>query len=363
MNAAMTLPLGVPALPCRFAGCTFGQLGGRCVNGIANPVGECPDYDPTKPASDSTSEVSVEAPVGGNSWGRVVPLHRASALDERLAYEITRAARTKVVVVSGVANSGKTTLVTSIYERFNNGPIGKYRFGGSRTIHAFEEWCHDSRDASDRELPDTPHTPFTAPGEQRFLHLRVCRPDDEFSRDHARMQDLLITDLHGEKFERVRDDSAAAAGLGVLPRADHFAQLIDGAKLLNAGERHQTVADARRILQSCFDAGVISMRTIVHIVATKWDIVRASGEETAVRAFWDSRIESLAELSAGRVGAFAAHITAARAPLSAPEAEWGAAGLLTMWIEESRQGPEVLRDRSEMPPVRREFDRFGVRFE
>jgi hypothetical protein len=359
----MSAPISAIALPCRFAGCTFGQPGGKCVNGISNPVDECPDYDPEVVGSPADPEIAKASATETSKSGGV-PLHPSSALDERLAYEITRASPTRVVVISGIAKSGKTTLITSIYDRFNDGRIGDYSFGGSRTIHAFEEWCHDSRDVSEREQPETLRTPFTAPGEQRFLHLCIRRASTREARSIApAMQDLLITDLHGEKFERVRDDAAAAAGLTVLPRADHFVQLVDGAKLLDSGERHETIADARRILQSCFEAGAIGTRTIVHLVATKWDMVRASGRESSVRAFWEGKVEALSAMAEGRVGGFAAHITAARVPLSADASSWGVNSLLTSWIEESKQKPEEVRDGSVIAPPIREFDRFGARFE
>src|SRR5690242_2745259 len=97
------------------------------------------------------------------------PLTSAEALDDRRANAITSAGESRVIVVSGLAGSGKTTLLASIYERLHTGPVGVLYFAGSGSTHAFEEWCHDGRLASNRDTPDTPRTPHISPGECRFL--------------------------------------------------------------------------------------------------------------------------------------------------------------------------------------------------
>lgn len=353
---------------CATPGCTYGLEGGRCVNGIADPTdGRCPDY-PNPGAGEingtttSSEDITTDSltkdgeSIGGATRASFVPLSSAQALNAEGAYRVTSERQTRVVVVSGLTRTGKTTLVTNIYDRFHAGPVAGHSFAGSQTLLAFEEWCHESRDASERVNPDTKRSPLTISGEQRFLHL--CVTDDQ---SETGLRDLLISDLHGELFERVRDSSAAAVAMTVLPRADHFVQLLDGELLLDMSRRHETAADARRILQSCITAGVLTKRSIVQIVATKWDLVSASADKVAVLAFWNAKVASLEKLVAPHVGGFEAHITSARTAVSAGGKASGVEDLMSSWVRNSLQKPAASHIEVENPIIIREFDRVGLR--
>src|ERR1035437_384497 len=115
----------VPPRACRQTGCTFGSPNGRCANGFGDPVREnCPDLirDDVLGADDADRQDSESAKKGATNSSassvRTRALYPASALNSELAYHITSKAPTRVVVVSGMPRTGKTTLIISMYERF-----------------------------------------------------------------------------------------------------------------------------------------------------------------------------------------------------------------------------------------------------
>src|SRR4051812_6581560 len=63
---------------------------------------------------------------------------RAHALTDRQASGLSARERATVIVLAGAVASGKTTLITALYERFGHGPIAGHRFAGSLTLPGFE---------------------------------------------------------------------------------------------------------------------------------------------------------------------------------------------------------------------------------
>jgi hypothetical protein len=228
---------------------------------------------------------------------------------------------------------------------------------------AFEQWCHDARLASDRDTPDTSRTPHTSPGESRFLHLCLAtspEPGSLSSPGAWRHRDLLITDLQGEVFERVRDSSEAAARMRVFARADHFVQLLDGAALHDPESQHVAIADAQQILRSCIAAGVLTDRTVLHLVVTKWDLMRGQPVEAAIVAFAKAALERMTELVQPKVADVRHHVTSARAAIGDIDG-WGALGLVTDWVTLTHQIAPMPLD--EPLTATTEYDRYAGRAE
>lgn len=89
------------------------------------------------------------------------------------AFDVMRANLTRVIVLAGPNESGKTTVINSIYELFQRGKMPGYLFAGSSTLPGFERRCHHDRIMSNAARADTPRTPY---GEgNRFLHFRIRR--------------------------------------------------------------------------------------------------------------------------------------------------------------------------------------------
>ncbi len=182
---------------CKEPACTV-VTDGMCYEGLANPS-QCPNYAPLVIGDDEiaaleadadwdaeTSEPSREPLVG-------VPLFTGRELDHAGAHRIMLHAVTRVIVLAGPNDSGKTTLLASIFEHFLQGALAGYLFAGCETSPAFDSRCHLSRTDSGRRTEDTERTKSFS--EQTMLHLRV--------RDEALLnppRDLLLSDLRGELF-------------------------------------------------------------------------------------------------------------------------------------------------------------------
>src|SRR4051794_8869948 len=87
-------------------------------------------------AAGTPDEVAVsepEAPVEPE-W---VELPSGEALSEQEAEETMKVSPTKVVLVAGENDAGKTSLLCGVYEQYLKGDFAGYRFAGSRTLRAF----------------------------------------------------------------------------------------------------------------------------------------------------------------------------------------------------------------------------------
>src|SRR5258708_4978508 len=78
----------------------------------------------------------------------VVGLETGAPLNASETEILRRHRRTRLVVLAGDSKSGKTTLLASIFLRFQQGPFGDYLFAGSHTLMGFEARCWPSRAAS-----------------------------------------------------------------------------------------------------------------------------------------------------------------------------------------------------------------------
>src|SRR4051794_26972191 len=106
---------------CARDGCDVAATG-KCLEGF-EPPSTCPylSVEPGPPGEATASEASA-----------FVDLPTGEALTEAQSAEITRQGITRVVIIAGPTGSGKTTILTSLYESFLEAPFGNFFFGGSR---------------------------------------------------------------------------------------------------------------------------------------------------------------------------------------------------------------------------------------
>lgn len=170
----------------------------------------------------------------------------------------------RFLVVAGAPRCGKTTLLNGIYELFQEGPVGDLVFGGSLSLVGFEKRCHPSREVSEAERPDTDRTKLLDEG--RFLHLKLYQADCADLACH-----LVLSDIDGEFFKRMRDSVDECKRHPFLQRADRLLILIDGRKLARPLRRHEALEDGKSLLRSLLDSGMVAQKTAIHIIITKWD--------------------------------------------------------------------------------------------
>lgn len=218
---------------------------------------------------DQATSKSVASDVtAATEAGDIVEFAWGEALTPSAAKSIAQLRPTRLVILAGGVGSGKTTLVSTIYEKFQFGQVAQYIFAGSKTLLEFERICHDARIASNRSIPATERTKRTE--DYRLLHLSVRNQNTN------RKQEILFTDITGEIFEEIRDSSDECRGHPIFSRCDHFAILLDGEKLSNALTRAKAVNDAVMILRRLLDSGILGGHSLVDVLVTKLDIINAA---------------------------------------------------------------------------------------
>lgn len=331
---------------CSREGCLLPQ-GGPCLEG--HEPARCPNVSSTQTSTDAEATPPTE---DAQKEVAAVVLPDGRALTSAAALDITRARRSTVIVLAGEAESGKTTLLVSLYQCFQHGPFAGYDFAGSRTLIGLEERCHYSRIASGRAVADTERTFLGRP--EHLVHLRLRRRQDA---DPER--DLLMTDLAGETFRRIRDDTSECKAVPLLSRADRLAVVLDGEKLASLRHRQTALADARQLLRSCIESQVLPASASIDIVVTKWDLIAVSGanaEEFAAEAG-----ERVGEVIGERQAATPFVRTAARSsrPNETPTG-LGLDELIQRWMVEP--APWVAKSLARNRPIdpQRAIDHFGL---
>lgn len=280
-------------------------------------------------------------------------LFSGAALNATDAEVITRRSRTQLVVFAGTEGSGKTTVLTSIYERVNQGAFAGFTFAGSRSLLGFEEICHLNRLASGGTQPETQRTRLTDDTKYYHLALRAAGLP-------AVRRNVLFSAMSGELFRMAKDSQEDAERLSFLRRADTIVVLVDGERLATPAQRTSAQADAADILESVLDANMVSPNCRVEIVFSKLDRVTAAGQ--AALEFLAKTQEKFEGKFRPRVPHLSFRQIAARpAPLSGP-VDGGLADAFVSWttVLPPSSTDELL---GEPAPARddREFSKFGWR--
>jgi hypothetical protein len=220
----------------------------------------------------------------------------------------------------------------------------------------FEQRCHDARLASNRIEPEMERTKNKT--EYRFLHLRV---HDQGLDTPA--QDVLFTDISGEIFREIRDSAHECSRHPIFRRADHFVAILDGAKLCDPLLRHQAVVDINMLLRRCFESNMLGASSLLDVIFTKWDMIKALIDNDPRVGDQIGIIESdyFQTPFAHRVASLqVAHIAARPQPSlrSGLERAHGVAPLFRSWVEIAPLSRTLLPHRQHLPLPMREIDRF-----
>ena len=179
----------------------------------------------------------------------------------------------RLVLVMGEAGTGKTALLAALWQRLlERGELGGHALAGSRTALGLERRAYwqrlDARQSAPRMPPSDPA--------EAMLHLRMRRPD-------GNLIELLLSDLAGEQFERIREGRALVAELPWATRADRVVVLLDGAALEEPGESEIAVTRAERLLLSLQTSDALRASARIALVLTKSDALGETGEQALAR--------------------------------------------------------------------------------
>ena len=227
---------------------------------------EPPRQAPAHPRAELAADTLPGAERPLISFEDAMTLQQARALSGR------RGAR--LVLVMGEPASGKTALTAMLWQQFlEQDGLAGHRLAGSRTTRGLERRAHWARLQSRLQRAQFPPTRAEDGG---LLHLRVRRPD-------GRRVELLLSDLAGEQFERVREGHPLLDELPWAGRVDRFAVVLDAEALSLPGQSEIAVTRARRLLLALLTSGAVRDSARVALVVTKSDRLGEAGATALTR--------------------------------------------------------------------------------
>jgi hypothetical protein len=307
---------------------------------------------PPVPPTGATALVQPVAPV----VPELITLPAGTELNEAQAQTMATGRPVRLIVIAGAADCGKTTLLTSLYELFQSGPVKGNQFADCDTLPAFEKRCHLSRVDSENEEPETARTPYDGPHPE-YVHVKI--QDGTEGASHI---DFLFTDVSGEMFEHARNSTDECKKLTFLRRASHFLVFLDCEKAVQLERRWGMVQDAKSLLQSCLDSDMLESTCFVTVIWAKCDYFEAAREKVPINEFVKHVEDEFKAAFGNRIPNFKFHRTAAR-PTRFPNLRmgYGVKELLKDWIVNWPQG----RNMHVEPPVdnggQRESELFAKR--
>jgi hypothetical protein len=311
---------------CANRECRIAQ-GGKCIEGHDDLAG-CPFYgrEPEE-IDDEKIDNSQDAVEGFDG----VHLPDSLPLDSGGADKVLTMLPSRMIGVIGVHDSGKTSLISGLFDLFQLGKVADCTFAGSATLHGFEIICHDARVASER---NEPHSERTKRGEVRFYHIDL--------RQNDAIHSLLIADRSGEEYEEVADLAANAAGMFELRRADVITVLVDGRRLASPSDRADVIGNIPLIIRGMAENGAFLRRPNLAVVLTKNDAVQASPRKERVEQDFRDISERLWDEFSDHFSEFNAFVTCASPADTNVARGAGLNEMLAFWMRPSAQ-PKAVR--------------------
>lgn len=259
-------------LKCSQPACTIGT-NGQCLEGLA--PGSCPHRIEVDVSGAQAIVAEHESPSKSTVQLR---LGKELQLDE--CGDVLASRDTRVIAIVGANDTGKTTLLGSLFDRFCHGSFGGYDFAGSMSLRALDERMYLGHTRCRAPRADTIRTKHD--WEIKFLHIRLQQAEATMA-----PLNLLISDIPGETCKQARHSTDKCKILRPLLRADRLVVAVDGAKLATAELRESAIADSVALLRRMSESDVLRSGIHIDIVLTKWDIVKAANAEMSVRAAVD----------------------------------------------------------------------------
>lgn len=314
-----------PSHKCANPQCKVAESG-KCLEGLA--LEKCLTYGREQQAEVTPDNQATAAPIEN-----LINLRAATSLKLPRASNLLGRYEGRVVAIIGPREAGKTSLIASLFDLFQEGPVADFSFAGSETLHAFELACHDSRAASRRS---TPVQERTSHGEVRFYHLDVKRASQQTN------MTILIGDRAGEEYRTAADDVSQAGPFPEVARADTVTVLVDGGRLLDNQTRHNTRSETGLMLRALSDGGFLSQSPHVIFALTKLDLVQASQHKDRALGDFNTVVERATPILTPYVKSIeAVHIAAAPADTALARGT-GVDKLLENWTRPTLQASSAV---------------------
>jgi hypothetical protein len=247
---------------CKLKNCPYDR-DGRCVeNQLPNCPNLLPDEPPDAEPSEKTESSDIQ-PVPAPPTHEVLYSGRKLTVDE--AAPILQS-NPQVVMLGGMVESGKTTLLARVFEMFQCGAITGYRFMTSRTPVEFDKLSWHATMECGAASPSTEHTYRSE--NNLFLHLRIRAENGS-----APPIDLLIGDIPGEVFPEAVAEESVCRDLYALRRANHLLLFLDSGVLCDPAKRHDHCGKVFDFVVRALQTGQVGQHTVLHLVISKCDLL------------------------------------------------------------------------------------------
>lgn len=247
---------------CKLDNCPV-ATDGRCLEGRG---ADCPNLIVETVTAESAAESSKVMQAEQSVTPETEPLPRGVPLEVAEARRVAQRGPCVVVVLAGMPECGKTSLLARLHQLFQAGSVGGFEFAGSQSLRHFEElnWLATVESGVAEPMMTRSSKQF----DNCFLHLAV-RSTDNFTR-----MELLINDITGETFENAVASQQTCNTLVALARADHLVVLVDGEALATPELRHHHIEQTCDFLQRVIQGGQCGAKTALHVVISKLDKLR-----------------------------------------------------------------------------------------
>lgn len=197
---------------------------------------------------------------------RYIDMPSGEALSLQDTYTIMAKEKTRLIIVIGPSESGKTTLETALYQMFQSGQLKNYFFAGSKTLQGYEERAFRTRINSGRSRPDMPRTSTGI--QEQFLHIKVYNAEEET------YYNLLFADIAGEDYSNcIANSNEMRKQFPYFKNADYFVALLDGNQMGDRAKRYSIPENLKQMFRTIVDAGLCKNECVLQIVTSKYDLI------------------------------------------------------------------------------------------
>jgi len=316
---------------------------GRCLEGRGT---ECPNLILDTVAAEAAAESSQITQAKESVTSEIGSLPTGLPLEVAEARQVAQRGPCSVVVLAGMPECGKTSLLARLHQLFQAGSVAGLEFAGSLSLHHFEElnWLATVESGVEEPMMTRSSTQF----DNCFLHIAV-RSSDNFTRI-----ELLINDITGETFENVVKSQQICETLLGLTRADHLVVLVDGAALAAPERRPLHIGQTRDFIQRVIQNGQCGTKTALHIVTSKLDKL-GDKEDVAVKMEAD-----FGDLFSSTVGSINFWRIAARPKDGSLPTRESIGQLFAFWARTTHRYPTPVLPAVARHVWARDFCRYGV---
>ena len=252
-----------------------------------------------------------------------VKLPHGLALTVTETYPITASEVSKIIILIGPFDSGKTTIETTIYQLFQRKPVAGLYFAGSQSLFGYEERAFHTRLESKKEIASTPRTSRAA--NEIFLHLKLYDNTTKIKTNY------LFGDISGEEiYSHLGNVETICEKMSYLKSADSYVFILDGKQLADKNTRNGAIDQAFTMARTIFDAMLYSSSTRVQVVISKYDVIKTNAD-TNLETTIDERLQCIIDLLKKYVDEVTVHRVAAMPEPGDLEVGYGLEELLSTW--------------------------------